>query len=335
MDNKQFYTYKFNSSRLKEFGYNITLSFQEAQEYNEVIALFDNQILRSIRDIKNEIIDYTYLETLHKEKEHLQKQEHSQEISKRLKEIQSEINEMLFVPEYITIKMDHNSHYRDLHKNGLILNNKRFVRFSSSAGQARVSTVVFIEEETSKRLNEILDNGRNLNKALVPSKFNAYKGLAGSATQVVSAPRFCLVPDYYSETNVKVNFVTETDYEDDDIIEIKDIVESFNRFDGQGLIRYEMARKWADELGLDYVPAQWCIRQNFIKGMLNTFPIHEFCEKVNNGNYRIRTSYKDINGKPKIVDLRDIDVILTESQFKLWDSFPSIEVYEHNCEKNN
>ncbi|MED2945369.1 hypothetical protein VSK91_19550 [Bacillus swezeyi] len=335
MDNKQFYTYKFNSSRLKEFGYNITLSFQEAQEYNEVIALFDNQILRSIRDIKNEFIDYAYLETLQKEKEYLQKQEHSQEISKRLKDIQSEINELLFVPEYITIKMDHNSHYRDLHKNGLILNKKRFIRFSSSAGQARESTVVFIEEETAKKLNEILDNGRDLNKALVPSKFNAYKGLAGSATQVVSAPRFCLVPDYYSDSQVKVDFVTETDYEDDDLIEVRDIVESFNRFDGQGLISYEMAKKWAGELELDYVPAQWCIRQNFLKGMLNTFPIHEFCEKVNNGNYRIRTSYKDSNGNPKIVDLRDIDVILTESQFKLWDSFPSIEVYEHNCEKNN
>lgn len=63
MENKQFYTYKFNSSRLKEFGYNISLSFEEAQEYNEVIALFDNQILRSIRDIKNKEVDYTYLES--------------------------------------------------------------------------------------------------------------------------------------------------------------------------------------------------------------------------------------------------------------------------------
>lgn len=165
MENKQFYTYKFNSSRLKEFGYNILLSFEEAQEYNEVIALFDNQILRSIRDIKNREVDYTYLELLNKEKETLQRLNHSQDISKKLKGIQNEINEILFIPEYITIKMDHPSHYKDLHKNGLTLNNKKFIRFSSSAGQARVSTVVFIEEETAKRLNQILDNGRDLNKA--------------------------------------------------------------------------------------------------------------------------------------------------------------------------
>ncbi len=335
MINSQFFTYKFNSSRLKEFNFKIDLSFEEAQKYNEVITLFDNQILRSIRELKNSDLDPSYIDALQEEKEKLKKKNHREEYTRRLQEIQSQINNILFVPEYITIKMDHISHYKYLFNEGLYLNGKRYVRFSSSAGQARVSTVVFLEEETAKALTVVLDNGRDLTKKLVPSKFNAYKGLAGSATKVVSTPRFCLVPDYYSDTEVKVNFVTETDSEDDDIIDIQDIVESFNRFDGQGLISYEMAEKWAVELGLDYVPAQWCIRQNFIKGMLNTFPIHEFCKTVNNGNYKVRTSYKDENGNLKIADLRDIDVILTESQFKLWDSFPSIEVYKENCIKNN
>lgn len=335
MINSQFFTYKFNSSRLKEFNFKIDLSFEEAQKYNEVITLFDNQILRSIRELKNSDLDPSYIDALQEEKEKLKKKTHQEKYTRRMQEIQSQLNNILFVPEYITIKMDHISHYKYLFNEGLYLNGKRYVRFSSSAGQARVSTVVFLEEETAEALTVVLDNGRDLTKKLVPSKFNAYKGLAGSATKVVSTPRFCLVPDYYSDTEVKVNFVTETDLEDDDIIDIQDIVESFNRFDGQGLISYEMAEKWAAELGLDYVPAQWCIRQNFIKGMLNTFPIHEFCETVNNGNYRIRTSYKDENGNLKIVDLRDIDVILTESQFKLWDSFPSIEVYQENCIKNN
>lgn len=335
MTNKQFFTYKFKSSRLKEFDYDISLSFDEAQEYGEVISLFDNQILRSIRDIHNRNIDYHYLETLHAEKGHLKHKEHSIENAQLIKNIQTQINETLFIPEYITIVMDHPSHYKYLYKNGLKLNGKTFRRLSSSAGQARVSTVTFCESETAEKLDVLLDNGRNLEKELVPSKFNAYKGVYGSATSEVSTPKFCLVPDYFSDTKVKVNFVTETDYESDDIIEIKEITESFNRFDGQGLISYEMASKWASELGLDYVPAQWCVRNSFLKGMLNTFPIHEFCEKVNNGNYRIRTSYKDENGNFKIVDLRNFDVLISESQFKLWDSFDSIEAYQKNCEKNN
>jgi hypothetical protein len=335
LTNKQFFTFKFKSSRLKEFNYDISLTFEEAKEYGEVIALFDNQILRSIRDIHNRHVDYEYLESLHAEKGYLKHKQHSIENANLIKNIQTQINEMLFIPEYITIVMDHPSHYKYLYKNKLTLNGKQFRRFSSSAGQARVSTVTFCESETADRLDVILDNGRNLDKELVPSKFNAYKGVYGSATSEVSTPRFCLVPDYSSDTQVKVNFVTETDYESDDIIEIKELTESFNRFDGQGLISYEMASKWAAELGLDYVPAQWCVRNSFLKGMLNTFPIHEFCEKVNNGNYRIKTSYKDEQGNYKIVDLRNVDVLISESQFKLWDSFDSIEVYQENCEKNN
>src|SRR5690606_29011364 len=128
------------------------------------------------------------------------------------------------------------------------------------------------------------------------------------------------------------NYVTETSIEEDDIIEVREIETMFNRFDGQGLVSVRQAKKWADELGLDYIPAQWCIRQNFVKGMLCTFDIHKFCEEVNNGNYNIKTSYNDENGNPKIVDIRDIDVILSESQFKLWDSFDSIEQYQKNCE---
>lgn len=335
MNNRQFFTFKFNSSRLKEFDYNIELAFEDAQEYGEVIALFDNQILRSIRDIHNRNTDHEHIENLHNEIDYLKRKKHSKENAEQIRKLQTQINDFLFIPEYITIVMDHPSHYKYLYKHGLSLNGKRFVRFSSSAGQARVSTVCFCEEETAKQLDVILDNGRNLDKELVPSKFNAYKGVYGSATSAVTTPRYCLVPDYYSPTDVKVNFVTETGLLEDDIIEEREITELFNRFDGQGLISYEMAQKWAEDLGLDYVPAQWCVRNSFMKGMLNTFPIHEFCEKVNNGNYRIRTSYKDQDGNPVIVDLRENDVIISESMMKLWDSFPSIEAYQENCIKNN
>lgn len=335
MQTRQFFTFKFKSSRLKEFNYDIELTFDEAKENNEVIALFDNQMLRSIRDIHKRQIDYNYLERLHRRRDLLKKQDHSEENAENIQHLQDKINGILFVPEYITIVMDHNSHYDYLYKNGLKLNNKIFKRFNSSASQSRVSTVTFVEEETAKKLNKILDNGRNTNKPLAPSKFNAYKGLAGSSTQVVSSPRFTLVPDYESPTTFKAHFVTETEWNEDDILEEKEITDMFNRFDGQGLISYEMASKWADELGLDYVPAQWCIRQSYIKGMLCTFDIHKFCEQENNGNYIIKTSYKDEEENPITVDLRNVDVILSESQFKLWDSFPSIKQYEENCRENN
>ncbi|WP_405101462.1 RNA dependent RNA polymerase [Oceanobacillus sp. FSL H7-0719] len=335
MQSRQFFTLKFHSSRLKEFDYDISLTFDEAKENNEVIALFDSQILRSIRDINKRTIDYKRLEELHNQRDRIKKYEHSESNAKRIQELQDEINNILYIPEYITIVIESNAHYRHLYKNKLKINGKTYSRFNSSASQARVSTVTFVEDETAEILHERLDNGRNKNKPIAPSKFNAYKGLAGSSTQVVSTPRFCVVPDYESPTTFDAHKVTENDnWDEDDTMKVESVTEMFDRFDGQGLISIEKAKEWADELGLDYIPAQWCIRQNYTKGMLCTFDIKRFCETENRGQYIINTSYKDECGNPVTADLRDIDVILSESQAKLWDSWDSQESYEKNCEKN-
>ena len=152
MKNKQFYTYKFNSARLKEFNYKVDLTFKDALDYGEVIALFDNQVLRSIRDIKNRHINDEYLDQLYKEKSKLHRELHSPETSLKLQEIQNEINTALFIPEYITIVMDHPSHYKYLFENGLFLNGQKYIRFNSSAGQARVSTVTFCDESIISKL---------------------------------------------------------------------------------------------------------------------------------------------------------------------------------------
>ena len=335
MPDRQLYTMKFKSSRLKEYGYNIQLTPQQAKINNELIALSDNQILRSIRKITEKEIDYIQLEQWYQDRNSLKRQKHSEENSKKILDLQNIILNMLFIPQYITIVMEHNSHYNYLFNNGLLLNSERYTRLSSSASQSRVSTVVFCQEKIINKLNDILDNGRNKNIPLCPSKYNAYRGLAGSATKIVSTPRFCVIPDYETKKLVKVNFVTETEENKDDEIKIKEIELKFNRFDGQGLIKPSKAEEWAKELRLDYIPGQWCVRQNFLKGSLCVFDIEKFCEIENYGNYIINTIYKDDNNNPIQVDLRDIDVIISESQFKLWNTFNNLDEYVQNCEKNN
>ena len=195
----QFYTMKFKSLRLKEFGYNIEITPREARENGEMIGLFDNQFLRSIRKIKGISFDIEDLGRLTVELKGLRQKlkkpwklepEKLELIENLFCQKQKEIDNLLFVEEYITIVIEHEAHYKYLYKNGLIINNKKYIRFSCSAGQARVSTVVFVEEEMAKKLNEIVDNGRNKNVKFSPSKLNAYIGLGGSATQVVSKPRF-------------------------------------------------------------------------------------------------------------------------------------------------
>ena len=343
MINRQLYTMKFQSSRLKKYKYDIQVDYYKALENGEIIALSDNQLLRTIRDVvanknpnnKDRLLDRDLLENFYKELKDIRKKENNDQNKLQISIIKDSIVKMCFVPEYITIVMNHEKHYDYLFKNGLKINGVKYFRLSTSAGQGRVSTVTFCSSEVLEAVNEILDNGRDKEKMFSPSKFNAYKGLYGSATKTVTTPRFCVVPDYESELTFKVNYVTETEGEIDDIITEKIITKKFNRFDGQGLISPTVAQVWANDLDLDYVPAEFCIRQSFLKGMLCVFDFVDFCEKENDKNYFVKSIYKDNDGNDIWVDLREIDVIITESQFKLWDSYPNLETYIENCEKNN
>lgn len=251
------------------------------------------------------------------------------------KRIQDKINRTLFNPDYVTVVMDNLKQYDYLYNNGFTINNEKFRRFSCGAGQARVSTVVFSNEKIISQAKDILNNGRDSNKKFSPSKFNAYFGLYGSATKEVSEPNFIVVKDYENTTSFMANYVIENGWGVDDTIIQKMIKDTpMNRTDGMGLITYRQAEKWAMEMGLDYVPSQFCIRQSYLKGMVCVFPIHEFCEEVNGGNYLVDTIYKDKDGNYIKADLRNYDVIISESQFKLWDSFDSIDTYINNCRKN-
>lgn len=332
MINRQFYTMKFKSSRLKQFDYDISVTFDEAKELKEIIALADNQILRSIRDISGHEVDYEKLEEMFVRREHLKKAngDHSDEI----KEIQNGINRMMFVPEYITITIDHPKQYAHIYANGILVNGILYRRFSCSSSQARNSTVVLCDVRILDELRRRINNGRDESVPIAPSKFNAYFGLAGSATKIVSEPNFIVVKDFTNQTTFKANYVTETAWDIDDEIDVRDVTLDMNRNDGMGLISPAQAKKWAEELCLDWIPSQWCIRQSFIKGMLCTFDIHDFCKKINGGNYVVDTIYKNESGEYIKADLRNYDVIISESQFKLWNCYKSVDDYIDNYHKN-
>jgi hypothetical protein len=370
MTNRPLYVRKFHSGRLKEFDYNINNTFNESKDLKEIIGLSDNQILRTIRDIRNKCVDRKKIELLIKIRDHykysntyqqrnnkyteiinnkIKKVNNNSKIIERLKNkyldvtvynneaqrIQDKINRTMFIEDYVVVVMDNLKQYDHLYKNGFIINGKEYKRLSCSASQARVSTVIFCNTEIIDLVKERLDNGRNKEKSFSPSKFNAYFGLYGSATKIVSEPKFIVVKDFENTDTFTANYVIENGWNVDDTIiqkEIKDM--KMNRTDGMGLISPKQASIWAKDLGLDYVPSQFCIRQSFMKGMLCVFPIHDFCEEVNNGSYIVDTIYKGDDGNYIKADLRDYEVIITESQFKLWDSYNSLEEYINNCHKN-
>lgn len=340
--NRQLYTMKFMSSRLKKFDYNINIDYNQALENGEIVALSDSQMLRTIRKVVFEktkddsrLLNRELLEEFYSELNRIRKRKNSDDNKKIIKKYKDKIIKMCYIPEYITIVIEHPKHYDDMYYKGLIINGVNYYRISVSAGQGRASTVTFCSGDILEAVNTLLDNGRNKEVKFSPSKFNAYKGTYCSASKEVTTPRFCVVPDYESNDTFDVNWVTETDFNKDDTIEIKNITKSFNRWDGMGLISPRMAEIWSKDLDLDYTPSQFCIRQSFVKGLLNVFPFHEFCEKKNNGNYIVKSIYKNKNGEDIFIDLNEYDVILTESQFKLWNSYSSLEEYTENCKNND
>lgn len=340
---RQIYTLKFKSSLLKEFGYKINMEFDEAKKLKCVIALADSQMLRTIREVRGQVIDFDKVEELYTDREIYDKKlsnskslekEDIEKIVVNRNEVQSEIDDMLYVKDYVTIVMESTKDYDYICENGVEINGKVYHRLSCSAGQARKSTIVVCPDDIIDEVIHRLDNNRNKNIPLAASKYNAYFGLSSSATQVVSEPKFIVVKDFENTDTFDVHFVTEIAGNTDDLVEDKTVTQTFNRTDGMGLISPRQAKKWADELGLDYIPSQFGLRQSFIKGMLCTFPIHEFCEEINGGNYIVDTIYKDENGNYIKADLRDYDIIISESQFKLWNCYDDVDDYLEKCHKN-
>ena len=323
-----FYTVKLDSGLLKENKYNLNLSFYECLKSNLIISLADSQMLRSIRDITGKKIDREQLEEWWQERDSLKKKKNSKANRQKIKELQDKIYDMMYIPEYITVVMESIKDYERIFKKGFYFNGKLYKRMSCSASQARVSTVVFVEDNIREELRRRLDNGRDLNKPLAPSKYNAYFGLYSSATKEVSKPRFCIIPDYTEVRKVDVDYVIEQPVDQDDIIEPRTIDVEFNMVDGSGLISPQMAEQWGKDLGEDYTPCQFCIRCAFTKGAVNEFDFVEWCKEENNGNYIIT----DIYGNQR--DLREIDVILTAGMAKLWDSWKSQEDFERCCAEN-
>lgn len=340
---RQIYTLKFKSSLLKEFGYKINMEFDEAKKLKCVIALADSQMLRTIREVRGQVIDFDKVEELYTDRQiydkklsnskSLEKEDIERIVADR-NEVQSEIDDMLYVKDYVTVVMESTKDYDYICENGVEINGKIYHRLSCSAGQARKSTIVVCPNDIIDEVVHRLDNDRNKNIPLAASKYNAYFGLSSSATQVVSEPKFIVVKDFENTDTFDVHFVTEVAGNTDDLVEDKTVTQTFNRTDGMGLISPRQAKKWADELGLDYIPSQFGLRQSFIKGMLCTFPIHEFCEEVNGGNYIVDTIYKDENGNYIKADLRDYDIIISESQFKLWNCYDGVDDYLEKCHKN-
>ena len=90
--------------------------------------------------------------------------------------------------------------------------------------------------------------------------------------------------------------------------------------DGYGIMLPALAERWSQELGLDYMMSGANTRFSFEKGMVFTFDYLEFADRVAH-NYIVKDAWGDE------VDISKVELILTTSMVKLWDSYDSCDDY--------
>ena len=326
---QQFLILKFSSDRLKKSNYNINISLDNARINSEIVSINSSELLRTLFRYKNIIFSQKELDILLKLQKKLKKLANTEENREKLKNITEKIEKILFVEDLVSIEFKNKSHYLSiLKRKGFYINGTRFVPFMASAGMIRRNTALFINNNLKHPIMDILENGRNENVPMIAAKFGAYFSLYSSSTLPVSFPNFAVVPDKEIETIRRVDFVTYKGIdEDDDVTEIDSPLKT-NAWDGQGLITPKLAKQWSDELELDYTFSCAIIRAPFLKGLITVFDLPMFANEVAK-----KYDFMDIYGQEK--DIRNFDLIISESMFKLWSSYENTEDYIAKCKNNN
>lgn len=342
---QQFYIMKFSSSRLEKFNYrlkrvignSLKVNIRDVRNNNELIALGDNQALRTIRSIRYErnpdIIQYDadILKYLYKRKNKLKKLEFSDAVKKEIAIINDKIDSMLFIPEYVSVVIDDVAHYKKIIRDGLYINNFKYVRLMCSAGQARVNTVILIREDYESELKKRLRCGAKSVK-ITKNKYNAYFALSSSSTYLIPKPNVLLIDDCEIEMEKKVDWISKIPPEEKKklsnnervSVETKNL--TFNLFDGCGAVSVEFAKRVADELELDYIPSAFCIRCAYVKGMVFVVDFKQYAKELG------IVFKNDLYGVPQKIE--EMDMILTKSQFKLYNAYDSIQQYDELCSEN-
>lgn len=324
---QQFDILKFTTTRIKKSKHTINIDIKEARNNNEIVSVGDNQVFRVIRNIRGRNVVQSQIDMIYQEIKFLRKHKDSIENRNKLISLENKKDNLLFMPECISIVTENKKDYENINngKFNFCVNGKKYVRLLCSSGNARNNVAVFIQEEIEGMVKHVLKNGIPEDLKIEHAKYNAYFALSMSATYQVSDVRFAVIDDCISFRKELVDWITENDIEDE--IEEREVELEFNLFDGMGVCSIEQSRRWAEDLELDYIPSAFCIRNAFLKGMVCTFDIQKFARKISK-----KFKFKDIWGNA--VDIRNIDLILTKSQLKMWKAYNSCEDYIKNCHKN-
>jgi len=323
----QKYIYKIHSSRLRKEKWRLTLPIEEARRNDEVISLADSQMLRWIDELNGITDADAKAKEIKLQIRRIRKEPSSPQNKRTIRQLYKDLDSIQFKPDYLCLIIDKEKDYFRACR-GFSVNGVRYKRLLGTNGGIKNSTIVFVSERLSDELKRRVDNGRDAQKELVTAKLEAYKALTCSASTPVSFPNGVLVVED-AETEFLSDILYLTDEGDGEPVmeERKGATITMDASDGYGMMLPSLASRWSDELGLDYTVSGVNTRFSFEKGMVFTFDFVDFAEKIAH-SYIV----KDAWGNE--VDIRNVELVLTTSMVKLWDSYKSCEEYMETSMKN-
>lgn len=331
----QEFVLKVESSRiLKSPNKNLKITIPEARRNGEIISLADSTVLRMIDSIngfdRNKAQED--ITRLRREIMNLKREKNVAGNRRRIKDLYSQLDEIQCKLDYVSVIMSKPSDFDKLLK-GFKINGISYKRLIGTTNGVKKDTVVFAPEYNKygkamhSELWRRLENGRNPDKELIPAKYEAYRALACSASIPVSSPSGILVVDdlvvHFNDDIIVIN----DENTDEPELTYENAEVELNANDGFGLMSPQLADKWSHDMKIDYLMGAACLRNSFCKGIVVTFDFNKFNEQ-----YADTKMVKDVWGELHNID--DIELILTTSMLKLWDSYDSITHYLDCCQEN-
>lgn len=324
----QRYVYKIHSSRLRRAKWDLTLSLNQARENKELIALNESQLMRFIDELNEITNPEIHISEIQAQIKALKKEKNLAIARPKIKELYAELDKYQFKKDYVCVIVDTTADYTKMYKHGFQLNKITYRRLLGTTNGVKNNTIIFINEKLLPELKHRIDNGRNMEKEFTPAKLEAYKSLVCSSSTPVSNPKgIVVVHDCVTHFTSDVIELDDTGLEQPRMKYIKNKEIALTDSDGYGLAMPSLMERWGQELGEDFLLPACVIRNSFCKG--SVFPV-DFRQFAKEHGF---THITDVWGNTYEAD--KVELVLTESMLKLWDSYASLEDYLEHCRKNH
>lgn len=329
--NIQRYVIKICTSRLRRAGWSLDLTIDQAWKNKELVALSDSQLMRFLDELDGGLDSAARsreIASIQARLKKLKQQSDTYRSKPLIKDSYAELNRLQFQRDYICVVIDNNKDYEKIYADGFRINGILYRRLLGTTGGVKKSTIVFVNAALLPELKRRIDNGRNPHMAFTPAKLEAYLSLVCSSSTPVSWPKGILVvKDCVTRFQSDVIELDDDGRKQPRMKYIKDKEIELVDSDGYGLAMPQLMRRWGKDIGKNYLLPACVIRNAFCKGCIFPVDFQEFARKHH------VTSVTDAWGTTR--PLTGVDLVLTTSMLKLWNSYNSMEDYLKNCQENH